>query len=127
MASGGAKNIILIIIAIGAIGGAVYLITQSTGGATTPQDEQMRHFVDPSTIGSGDPAGVSMTLGEFKDNQRAGTVKASNGEAENLVAAGKCPNGHYYALEGHGSMPASCSTCKVDLADYDQNGKLKTP
>lgn len=127
MASGGAKNIILIIIAIGAIGGAVYLITQQTGGATTPQDEQMRHLVDPSTIGSGNPAGVSMTLGEFRSRQSAGTIKASNGEAENLVAAGLCPNGHYYALEGHGSMPAECATCKVKLDGYDQNGKPKTP
>ncbi|MGP1272394.1 MAG: hypothetical protein ACTS22_03595 [Phycisphaerales bacterium] len=125
MASGGAKNVVLTVIAIGAIGAAIYLIVSSMGSGGSKQEQNLIHFVDEGSLDSGDPAGVTLTVSEFRTMQGRGTnVVASNGSTE-IVPAGLCPNGHYYPLGGHGAQPPACPTCSVDLAGYDANGDPK--
>lgn len=125
MASGGAKNVVLTVIAIGAIGAAIYLILNRPSAGGSEQDQLLQHYVDESSLDSGNPAGISLTVAEFKSMARSGTqIVASNGSTE-VVPAGLCPNGHYYMLIGHGEQPEECQTCNVKLADYDLNGNPK--
>ena len=114
MAKGGGKNAILLIIAVAAIGGAIYGI--STMGTSNPQDQQMVHYIDPESV-LNDPQDVaSMTVEEFK--KRRNDVILSSAEAdERRVSAGQCPScSKFFALVGHGENPEKCPVCDFDLA-----------
>lgn len=115
MAKGGGKNAILLIIAVAAIGGAIYGI--STMGGSNPQEQQMVHYMDPESV-LNDPQDVaSMTVEEFK--KRRNDVILSSAEAdERRVSAGQCPNCEkFFPLVGHGEPPENCPVCDFDLTD----------
>jgi len=125
MANSSTKNAVLIIIAIGALGGAIYGIMTSMKGNENPQDQQVRHFVDPESVMSDNQIGVTLTNAEFKAKRNSQLVSDPEADAR-LVPAGVCPNGgHFYPLIGHGEMPATCPVCGQDLTGYDKEGNKK--
>lgn len=123
MASGGAKNVVLTVISVAAIGAAIYLIVTSLNSGGSAQDEVMQHFVDEASLNTDNPAGVSMTVSEFKAMARARTSPVASNGSTDLVPAGICPtDGKYYALVGHGETPPNCPHCDKDLSGYDVHG-----
>ncbi|HED54279.1 MAG TPA: hypothetical protein ENJ00_08775 [Phycisphaerales bacterium] len=125
MASNNTKNAVLVIIAIAALGGAVYGIMTSMKGNENPQDQQIRHFVDPESVMSDNQIGITLTNAEFKAKRNQQLVSDPEADAR-LVPAGKCPHGdHYYPLIGHGEMPPTCPVCKNSLEGYDKDGNAK--
>lgn len=115
MAKGGGKNAILLIIAIAAIGGAIYGITSM--GNENPQAQTLVHYMDPESV-LDDPQDVaSMTIEEF--SKRRNDVILSSAEAdERRTAAGQCPHcSKFFPLVGHGEAPAKCPVCGGDLTE----------
>lgn len=111
---GGGKNAILLIIAVAAIGGAVYLLMNM--GVENPQDQMMVHYMDPESV-MDDPQDVaSMTQEEFA--KRRNDVILSSAEAdERRARAGQCPNCEkFFPLIGHGETPDKCPVCDYELA-----------
>ncbi|MEO1716686.1 MAG: hypothetical protein AAFR76_06200 [Planctomycetota bacterium] len=117
MASGGAKNTVLIVIAVGAIGGAAYLLSQSMGSDGTVDRNENVHFVKMDSDGS---SGLTMTLGEYQSRIDSRKPIIIDGSDE-VVRAGICPEGKYYPLGGHGEMPATCP-CGNSLENFDVHG-----
>ncbi|MEO1584739.1 MAG: hypothetical protein AAFR96_09235 [Planctomycetota bacterium] len=115
------KNIVLIVIAVAAIGGAIYGISQAGGSGGTVDTNQMKYFTLASAVGPNNTTGVEMTLAEFQKRVRNGPKIEINGVTEDVIEAGKCPQGFYYGLEGHGGMPAVCG-CGDSLAGFDRHG-----
>jgi len=115
MAKGGGKNAILLIIAVAAIGGAIYGIMSM--GTENPQSQMMVHYIDPESV-LDDPQDVaSMTVEEF--SKRRNEVILSSKEAdERRTPAAQCPHcGKFFALIGHGEAPEKCPVCGEDLTE----------
>ncbi len=121
MASGGAKNIGLIVIAVAAIGGAAYLLTQSMGGGGSIDTSERVYFVLDSSVGSENPVGITMSMGEFNSRIRNRNPIKIDGSTE-VSRAGICPEGKYYPLQGHLAMPATCP-CGNSLEGYNLHGQ----
>jgi hypothetical protein len=113
MANSGGKNVILIIIAIGAIGGAVYFLTSM--GEENPQDEQMVYFIDPESVLNDPQDVVALTTADFA--KRRNDVLLSSAEADDRREfAGQCPHcDKFFALIGHSENPDNCPVCKEEL------------
>ncbi|MEM8757641.1 MAG: hypothetical protein AAGF47_07645 [Planctomycetota bacterium] len=118
------KNLVLIIVILGALGGAIFLFTQQGGSSMQARQEAgMRHYVDPTTLDSDNPSGVSLTVAEFKDRASSGNPLVAPNGSSDLVQAGVCPtDGKYYALVGHAQKPETCPHCETDLSGYDHDG-----
>jgi len=113
--SGGGKNAILLIIAVAAIGGAIYGIMSMK--TTNPQNEQMVYFIDPESV-LNDPQDVAeLTTGELA--KRRNDVLLSTPEADDRRQfAGQCPHcDKFFPLVGHGETPDNCPVCKESLRD----------
>ena len=123
MASGGAKNIGLAVVAVAAIGGAVYLLSQSMGGGGTVNTNEKVYFVVNGTETSDNPTGTTMTLADYNSHMRNRKPIIIDG-SDDVSRAGLCPNGHYYPLGGHLEQPESCPAagCGIDLGPYDLHG-----
>ncbi|MEL6498595.1 MAG: hypothetical protein AAF937_10710 [Planctomycetota bacterium] len=121
MASGGGKNIVLIVIAVGAIGGAAYLLSQSMGGGGTVDRNENVYFIKMDTQDSANPVGVTMKRSEYQSRIKNRRPILIDGSAE-VIPAGLCPEGKYYPLGGHGEKPEVCA-CGNSLANYDVHGK----
>ena len=120
MASGGGKNIVLIVIAVGAIAGAAYLLSQSmSGGGTVNQNEKV-YFVKMDTAESDNPVGITMTLSEYQSRIRNRNPIIIDG-SDDVVRAGLCPEGKYYPLGGHLDQPETCP-CGNSLDGIDLHG-----
>lgn len=126
MASGGAKNIGLIIIAVAAIGGAAYLLSQSMGGGGTINQNEKIYFVKMGTETTANPVGITMTMSDYNSRLRNRNPILIDG-SDDVSRAGVCPNGHFYPLGGHGDQPEFCTSegCGVRVQDYDLHGNLK--
>lgn len=123
MASGGAKNIGLAVVAIAAIGGAVYLLSQSMGGGGTVDQNENIYFVKVGTETSANPVGVTMTMSQYKSRIQNRNPIVIDG-SDDVLRAGMCPNGHYYPLGGHADQPEFCTAegCGIRVQDYDLHG-----
>lgn len=120
MAKGGGKNAILLIIAVAAIGGAIYSL--STMKKENPQLDQWIYFVDPQSIQSDTQITAKIKLSELKDYQTKPLVSDPEAE-ERLVKAGVCGHcGKFFELVGHGEMPEKCAVCKQSLEGFDMHG-----
>lgn len=120
MAKGGGKNAVLLIIAVAAIGGAIYGI--STMGNEVAQNEQFVYFVDPQSLMSDPQVTAKVTVNELAALNGAKLVDDPAAD-ERLVKAGVCPHcGKYFPLIGHGQVPDECPVCKQSLEGYDKNG-----
>lgn len=113
MANSGSKNAILLIIAVAAIGGAIYGI--STMGTENPQDQQLVHFIDPESV-LNDPQDVA-TLTTAELAKRRNDVLLSSPESDDRrVFAGQCEHCEkFFPLVGHGEKPDNCPVCKTAL------------
>ena len=124
MAKGGGKNVVLLIIAVAAIGGAIYGI--STMGNDVAQNEQYIYFLDPQSVNSDPQVTARVTVAEFANLGDRQLVSDPDADAR-LEKAGVCPHcGKYYLLIGHGEVPPECTSCKASLSGYDKNGNLLT-
>ncbi len=123
MASGGAKNIVLIVIAVGAIAGAAYLLSQSMGGGGTIDQNERVYFVKVGTETSASPVGVTMTMSEYQSRIKNRSPILIDG-SDDVLRAGKCPDGHFYPLGGHADQPEFCTAegCGIRVQDYDLHG-----
>lgn len=116
MANSAGKNVILLVVAVAAIGGAIYLLT--TMKTENPQDQNVVHFIDPESVLNDPQDVVTMTAGELKT--RRDDVLLSTPEADaRRVYAGQCPScSKFFPLVGHGETPPNCPVCNTDLSDY---------
>lgn len=123
MASGGAKNIVLTVIAVGAIGGAVYLLSQSMGSGGTVDKNEKVYFVLNGTETSDNPKGREMSLSQY-NSMVANRQQILIDGGDDVSRAGKCPNGHYYPLGGHLDQPEVCPAagCGIRVQEYDLHG-----
>jgi len=120
MAKGGGKNAILLIIAVAAIGGAIYGIMSMK--QENPQYDQMVYWIDPESVMKDPQVTASHKASETLALQGKSLVDDPAAE-ERLVKAGVCGHcGKYYPLIGHGQMPENCPVCKQSLAGFDTSG-----
>lgn len=120
MASGGAKNIGLIVIAVVAIGGAAYLLSQSMSGGGTVDLNEKIYFVKNDTINDEQPVGITMTMREYNSRIKNRNPIEIDGSLE-VTRAGKCPEGKFYPLDGHAAPPPTCP-CGNSLEGVDLHG-----
>ncbi len=120
MAKGGGKNAVLLIIAVAAIGGAIYGITSMKN--ENPQNDQWIYYLDPESVNSDPQVTAKLKVSQLKDYADKPLVDDPAAD-DRLVKAGVCGAcGKYYPLIGHGEKPAACPVCKADLANYDKEG-----
>lgn len=120
MAKGGGKNAILLIIAVAAIGGAIYGITSMK--QENPQYDQWVYYVDPVTLQDEQQVTYKIRASEIKDYATKSLAEDPAVE-ERLVNAGICGHcGKYIPLVGHGSLPETCPVCKESLEGYSKSG-----
>lgn len=123
--SGGGKNAILLIIAVAAIGGAIYGLMSMKN--ENPQYDQIIYYIDPESVLNEPQVTASLKASQLKEYSGKQLVDDPAAD-ERLVRAGIC--GHckkFVPLEGHGTMPANCPVCKKSLKEFDQNGNPKNP
>ena len=120
MASGGGKNIVLIVIAVGAIAGAAYLLSQSMSGGGTIDKSENIYFVKNDTVDDPEPVGVTMTMSEYNSRIKSRKPIVIDGSDE-VTRAGLCPEGKYYPLGGHADQPELCP-CGNSLDGVDLHG-----
>lgn len=123
--SGGGKNAILLIIAVAAIGGAIYsLMSMKT---ENPQMEQWVYYIDPESVMNDPQTTFQVKVSELKNYAKKPMLDDPEAN-DRLTAAGICGNcKKWYPLIGHGDQPATCPVCKHTLADYDKEGNPRNP
>lgn len=119
--SGGGKNAFLLIIAVAAIGGAIYLITSMKN--ENPQYDQWVYYVDPESVTKDPQITAKIKASEILDYADKQLVDDAEADAR-LVKAAICGHcGKYLPLIGHGQLPDACPVCKKSLAGFDKEGK----
>ncbi len=115
MAKGSGKNAVLLIIAVAAIGGAIYGIMSMK--TENPQEDQWVYYIDPESVNSDPQVTAQLKISQIKDYMGKQLVDDPAAD-ERLVKAGICPHcGKYFPLIGHGEKPDNCPVCKASLKD----------
>lgn len=115
MANSGGKNAILLVIAVAAIGGAIYFLTSMK--TENPQDQNLTYFIDPESVLDDPQDFIAITAEDLRARQ--GEQLLSTPEADDRrKRAGVCPHCEkLFPLFGHGQRPPNCPVCKESLED----------
>jgi hypothetical protein len=111
------KNVIMGIIAAGALGLALWLMLGQ--GPANNEDEaegmgQMQYWVCNSC-----KADLSMTKQQFVDAASAGNFRCAQCSGTDMLLAVPCPLcGRAVATIGHGRLPTTCPHCNGSLGDH---------
>lgn len=123
------KNVILAILAVAALGGAVYLIaTRQDNVSDDPRESlsQVQVWICRSC-----KTDFSMTKQQWMNAANAGTLGCPQCGSTEMANAVYCPNVECHkAIEtiGHGRLPSTCPHCNLDLGEWRAiDGQLVAP
>lgn len=112
------KNVVLGIIAVAALGGAVFIYSQNAGGGSDPAESLSQQ---QAWVCADCQADIRMTKEEYIQRANNRNVHCPNCQGANWTPAVICTSpecGKAIATIGHGRPPSTCPHCGHRLGDW---------